>query len=103
VGTPSSRGLPQPYQLYEPVFLGGVQHSSGGWRRNGRRPRGGEDNRTAACRDHFKFVAHHVVAITREPRPHVVSGVEPRDPKSMVVIAPRAHERANGLDVTVIR
>jgi len=49
--------------------------------------RGGEDNRTAACRDHFQVRAimsspSHASATTR------VSGVEPRRPKSMVVIAP---------------
>lgn len=48
----------------------------------------------------FKFIAHHVIAITRE-RDHTWFAVLQKiDPQSMVVIAPEGRmKRANGLDL----
>lgn len=87
--------------LYEPVFLGGVPNNFV-WRlaAHGVVPAAEKTTGRPLVGIIFKFVAHHVVAITRE-RDHTWFQVLNRvDPKSMVVIAPEGRmKRANGLDV----
>lgn len=87
--------------LFEPVFLGGLPNHFV-WRIAAHGVIPAADKTT--CRPLvgiiFKFVAHHVIAITRE-RDHTWFEVLNRiDPKSMVIIAPEGRmKRANGLDV----
>ena len=87
--------------LFEPVFLGGLPNDFV-WRIAAHGVIPAADKTT--CRPLvgiiFKFVAHHVIAITRE-RDHTWFEVLNRiDPKSMVIIAPEGRmKRANGLDV----
>ena len=86
--------------LFEPVFLGGVPNSFI-WRiaAHGVVPAADKTTGRPLVGLIFKFVAHHVIAITRE-RDHtwfqVLSTI---DPHSMVIIAPEGRmKRANGLD-----
>ncbi|MEA2166170.1 MAG: hypothetical protein QOK37_4297 [Thermoanaerobaculia bacterium] len=87
--------------LFEPVFLGGVP-ANFIWRlaAHGVVPAAEKTTGRPLVGIIFKFVAHHVVAITRE-RDHTWFQVLNRiDPHSMVIIAPEGRmKRANGLDV----
>ncbi len=86
--------------LFEPVFLGGVPNRFI-WRiaAHGVIPAAAKTTGRPLVGLIFKFVAHHVIAITRE-RDHTWFAVLNKiDPKSMVVIAPEGRmKRANGLD-----
>ena len=86
--------------LFEPVFLGGVPNSFI-WRlaAHGVVPAADKTTGRPLVGLIFKFVAHHVIAITRE-RDHTWFQVLNRiDPHSMIVIAPEGRmKRANGLD-----
>jgi hypothetical protein len=88
--------------LFEPVFLGGVPNSFL-WRiaAHGVVPAADKTTGRPLVGLIFKFVAHHVIAITRE-RDHTWFQVLNRiDPHSMVIIAPEGRmKRANGLDVS---
>ena len=87
--------------LFEPVFLGGVPNHFV-WRiaAHGVVPAADKTTGRPLVGLIFKFVAHHVIAITRE-RDHTWFEVMNRiDPQSMVIIAPEGRmKRANGLDV----
>jgi hypothetical protein len=87
--------------LFEPVFLGGVPNHFI-WRlaAHGVVPAAEKTTRRPLAGLIFKFVAHHVIAITRE-RDHTWFEVLNRiDPHSMVIIAPEGRmKRANGLDL----
>lgn len=86
--------------LFEPVFLGGVPNSFI-WRlaAHGVVPAADKTTGRPLVGLIFKFVAHHVISITRE-RDHTWFEVLNKiDPDSMVVIAPEGRmKRANGLD-----
>jgi len=86
--------------LFEPLFLGGVPNSFL-WRlaRHGVIPAADKTTGRPLVGMVFKFVAHNVVAISRE-RDHTWFAVLSKiDPDSMVVIAPEGRmRRANGLD-----
>lgn len=86
--------------LFEPVFLGGVPNAFI-WRlaAHGVVPAADKTTGRPLVGLIFKFVAHHVIAITRE-RDHTWFQVLNRiDPHSMIVIAPEGRmKRANGLD-----
>lgn len=86
--------------LFEPVFLCGVPNRFI-WRvaAHGVIPAASKTTERPLVGLIFKFVAHHVIAITRE-RDHTWFAVLQKiDPKSMVVIAPEGRmKRANGLD-----
>ena len=87
--------------LFEPVFLGGVPNHFA-WRlaAHGVVPAAEKTTGRLLVGVIFKFVAHHVVAITRE-RDHTWFQLLNRiDPQSMVIIAPEGRmKRANGLDL----
>src|SRR5437016_4820439 len=87
--------------LFEPVFLGGVPNSFL-WRiaAHGVVPAADKTTGRPLVGLIFKFVAHHVIAITRE-RDHTWFQVLNKiDPHSMVIILPEGRmKRANGLDV----
>jgi hypothetical protein len=87
--------------LFEPVFLGGVPLSFL-WRlaAHGVVPAADKTTGRPLVGLVFKFVAHHVIAITRE-RDHTWFEVLNKiDPSSMIVIAPEGRmKRANGLDL----
>lgn len=87
--------------LFEPIFVGGVPNSFV-WRiaRHGVVPAAEKTIRRPLVGALFRFVAHHVVSITRE-RDHTWSAVLQRiDPDSMVIILPEGRmKRANGLDL----
>jgi hypothetical protein len=87
--------------LFEPVFLGGVPNRFL-WRlaAHGVIPAADKTTGRPLVGLVFKFVAHHVIAITRE-RDHTWFAVLQKiDPNSMVVIAPEGRmKRANGLDL----
>lgn len=87
--------------LYEPVFVGGVPLRFI-WRlaRHGVVPAADKTLERPLVGLLFKFIARHVVAITRE-RDHTWAEVLQRiDPDSMVVIAPEGRmKRATGLDL----
>ena len=87
--------------LFEPVFLGGVPNKFL-WRlaAHGVVPAADKTTGRPLVGLIFKFVAHHVIAITRE-RDHTWFAVLQKvDPKSMIVIAPEGRmKRANGLDL----
>jgi hypothetical protein len=87
--------------LFEPVFLGGVPNSFI-WRiaAHGVVPAADKTTGRPLVGLIFKFVAHHVIAITRE-RDHTWFQVLNKiDPHSMVIIAPEGRmKRANGLDL----
>src|SRR3954447_23043613 len=86
--------------LFEPVFLGGVP-ASFIWRlaAHGVVPAADKTTGRPLVGLVFKFVAHSVIAISRE-RDHTWFAVlEKIDPDSMVIIAPEGRmKRANGLD-----
>lgn len=87
--------------LFEPVFLSGVPNRFI-WRiaAHGVIPAANKTTERPLVGLIFKFVAHHVIPITRE-RDHTWFAVLNRiDPKSMVVIAPEGRmKRATGLDL----
>ena len=87
--------------LFEPVFLGGVPNRFV-WRvaAHGVIPAASKTTERPLVGLLFKFVAHHVIPITRE-RDHTWFAVLNKiDPKSMVVIAPEGRmKRATGLDL----
>ena len=87
--------------LFEPVFLGGVPGSFI-WRlaAHGVVPAADKTTGRPLVGLVFKFVAHSVIAISRE-RDHTWFAVlEKIDPNSMVIIAPEGRmKRANGLDL----
>jgi len=87
--------------LFEPVFLGGVPNHFI-WRlaAHGVVPAADKTTGRPLVGLIFKFVAHHVVAVTRE-RDHTWFEVLNRiDPKSMVIIAPEGRmKRETGLDL----
>ena len=87
--------------LFEPVFLGGVPNSFI-WRiaAHGVVPAADKTTDRPLVGLIFKFVAHHVVAVTRA-RDHTWFEVLNKiDPRSMVVIAPEGRmKRENGLDL----
>lgn len=87
--------------LFEPVFLGGVPNRFI-WQlaAHGVVPAADKTTGRLLVGLVFKFVAHHVVPITRE-RDHTWFNVLQKiDAKAMVVIAPEGRmKRANGLDL----
>lgn len=87
--------------LFEPVFLGGVPNRFI-WRiaAHGVVPAADKTTDRPLVGLIFKFVAHHVVAVTRA-RDHTWFEVLNKiDPRSMVVIAPEGRmKRENGLDL----
>lgn len=87
--------------LFEPVFLAGCPNRFI-WRlaAHGVVPAADKTTGRPLVGMIFKFVAHHVIAITRE-RDHTWFAVLQKiDPQSMVVIAPEGRmKRANGLDL----
>lgn len=87
--------------LFEPVFLGGVPNHFI-WRlaAHGVVPVANKTTGRSLVGVIFKFVAHHVVAVTRE-RDHTWFEVLNKiDPHAMVVILPEGRmKRANGLDL----
>ncbi|MFZ2490074.1 MAG: 1-acyl-sn-glycerol-3-phosphate acyltransferase [Thermoanaerobaculia bacterium] len=87
--------------LFEPVFLGGVPNRFI-WRlaAHGVIPAADKTTERPLVGLIFKFVAHHVVPITRERDNSWFQVLEKIDPKSMVVIAPEGRmKRKNGLDL----
>jgi len=87
--------------LFEPVFLGGVPNSFI-WRiaAHGVIPAADKTTGRPLVGLIFKFVAHHVIAITRERDHTWFQVLDKIDPQSMVIIAPEGRmKRANGLDV----
>src|SRR2546430_3096839 len=88
--------------LFEPVFLSGVP-TRFIWRlaAHGVIPAADKTTGRPLVGVVFKFVAHHVIPITRQ-RDHTWFAVLDKiDPKSMVVIAPEGRmKRATGLDVS---
>jgi hypothetical protein len=86
--------------LFEPVFLCGVPNSFV-WRvaAHGVVPAADKTTGRPLVGLIFKFVAHHVIAITRERDQTWFAVLQKIDPKSMVIIAPEGRmKRANGLD-----
>ena len=87
--------------LFEPVFLGGVPNHFV-WRiaAHGVIPAADKTTERPLVGLLFKFVAHHVISITRQ-RDHTWFEVLNRiDPNSMVIIAPEGRmKRATGLDL----
>jgi hypothetical protein len=86
--------------LFEPVFLGGVPNSFM-WRlaAHGVIPAANKTTGRPLVGLIFKFVAHHVIAITRERDDTWFAVLRKIDPQSMVIIAPEGRmKRANGLD-----
>jgi hypothetical protein len=87
--------------LFEPVFLGGVPNRFI-WRlaAHGVIPAADKTTGRPLVGLIFKFVAHHVIAITRQ-RDHTWFALLQRiDPDSMVVIAPEGRmKRSTGLDL----
>ena len=87
--------------LFEPVFLGGVPNSFV-WRvaAHGVVPAADKTTGRPLVGLIFKFVAHHVIAITRERDHTWFQLLNKIDPQSMVIIAPEGRmKRANGLDL----
>jgi len=86
--------------LFEPVFLGGVPNRFL-WRiaAHGVVPAADKTTGRPLVGLIFKFIARHVIAITRE-RDHTWFAVLDKiDPNSMIIIAPEGRMmRANGLD-----
>ena len=87
--------------LFEPVFLGGVPNRFI-WRlaAHGVVPAADKTTGRPLVGLLFRFVAHHVISITRE-RDHTWFAVlEKVDPKSMIIIAPEGRmKRETGLDL----
>lgn len=87
--------------LFEPVFLGGVSNRFI-WRlaAHGVVPAAEKTTDRPIVGLLFRFVAHHVIAVTRQRDDtwfHVLRRI---DPESMVVLAPEGRmKRANGLDL----
>jgi hypothetical protein len=87
--------------LFEPVFLGGVPNRFI-WRlaAHGVVPAADKTTGRPLVGLIFRFVAHHVIAITRERDETWFRVLRQIDPASMVIIAPEGRmKRANGLDV----
>jgi hypothetical protein len=87
--------------LFEPVFLGSVP-ASFIWRlaAHGVVPAADKTTDRPLVGIVFKFVAHHVIAITRERDDTWFQVLRKIDPDSMVVIAPEGRmKRQNGLDL----
>ncbi len=87
--------------LFEPVFLGGVPNHFI-WRlaAHGVVPAADKTTGRPLVGIIFKFVAHHVIAITRERDHTWFEVLNSIDPRSMVIIAPEGRmKRANGLDL----
>lgn len=87
--------------LFEPVFLGGVPNRFA-WRMaaHGVIPAADKTTGRPLVGLIFKFVAHHVIAITRQRDDSWFEVLRRIDPKSMVIIAPEGRmKRANGLDL----
>lgn len=87
--------------LFEPVFLGAVP-SRFLWRlaAHGVVPAADKTTDRPLVGIVFKFVAHHVIAITRQRDDTWFQVLQKIDPDSMVVIAPEGRmKRANGLDL----
>jgi hypothetical protein len=87
--------------LFEPVFLGGVPNSFV-WRlaAHGVVPAADKTTGRPLVGLIFRFVAHHVIPITRERDQTWSQVLEKIDPHSMVIIAPEGRmKRANGLDL----
>jgi hypothetical protein len=87
--------------LFEPIFLGVVPNSFI-WRlaAHGVVPAADKTTDRPLVGMVFKFVAHHVIAITRERDDTWFQVLQKIDPDSMVVIAPEGRmKRANGLDL----
>src|SRR5713226_562048 len=87
--------------LFEPLFLGGVPNSFI-WRlaAHGVVPAADKTTGRPLVGLLFKFVAHHVIAITRERDATWFAVLNKIDPKSMVIIAPEGRmKRATGLDL----
>jgi hypothetical protein len=87
--------------LFEPVFLGGVP-ARFIWRlaAHGVVPAADKTTDRPLVGLVFKFVAHHVIPITRERDETWFAVLQRIDPKSMIVIAPEGRmKRANGLDL----
>jgi len=88
--------------LFEPVFLGGVPNRFI-WRlaAHGVIPAADKTTGRPLVGLIFKFVAHHVVPITRERDHTWFQVLDKIDPKSMVVIAPEGRmKRETGLDLS---
>lgn len=87
--------------LFEPVFFGGVPNSFL-WRlaAHGVVPAADKTTGRPLVGLVFKFVAHHVIAITRERDDTWFQVLRSIDPSSMVIIAPEGRmKRENGLDL----
>jgi hypothetical protein len=87
--------------LFEPIFLGAVPNSFI-WRlaAHGVVPAADKTTDRPLVGMVFKFVAHHVIAITRQRDDTWFQVLQKIDPNSMVVIAPEGRmKRANGLDL----
>jgi hypothetical protein len=87
--------------LFEPVFLGAVPNNFV-WRlaAHGVVPAADKTTGRPLVGMIFKFVAHHVVAITRERDHTWFELLNKIDPHSMVIILPEGRmKRANGLDL----
>lgn len=87
--------------LFEPVFLGGVP-TRFLWRlaAHGVVPAADKTTDRALVGLVFRFVAHHVIAVTRERDDTWFQVLNKIDPKSMVVIAPEGRmKRDTGLDL----
>src|SRR5439155_15072888 len=88
--------------LFEPVFLGGVPNRFI-WRiaAHGVIPAADKTTGRPLVGLIFKFVAHHVIAITRERDHTWFEVLDKIDPQSMVVIAPEGRmKRETGLDLS---
>ncbi len=87
--------------LFEPIFLGGVPNPFI-WRiaAHGVVPAADKTTGRPLVGLIFKFVAHHVIAITRERDATWFAVLNKIDPKSMVIIAPEGRmKRETGLDL----
>ncbi|HVE70553.1 MAG TPA: hypothetical protein VNI54_04225 [Thermoanaerobaculia bacterium] len=87
--------------LFEPIFLGAVPNRFI-WRlaAHGVVPAADKTTDRPLVGMVFKFVAHHVIAITRQRDDTWFQVLSKIDPASMVVIAPEGRmKRANGLDL----
>ena len=87
--------------LFEPVFLGGVPNHFI-WRlaAHGVIPAADKTTGRPLVGLLFKFVAHHVIPITRQRDESWFEVLNRIDPQSMVIIAPEGRmKRANGLDL----
>ena len=87
--------------LFEPIFLGAVPNRFI-WRlaAHGVVPAADKTTDRPLVGLIFRFVAHHVIAITRQRDDTWFEVLSKIDPESMVVIAPEGRmKRANGLDL----